>query len=152
MKNKKIKAIAKIERDAKNFFFVKILYGFEDSQTEPQTVFEMEDLELFESLIILFQKVHHNFICDRINANKIIVYSPETKYTYNASDKNNGGVYIFIGTESHVSWEYINYLARMLDYTMNKEKMGEFFVQYKDKIMKIKEFYEFQKNLSIFTI
>ena len=35
---------------------------------------------------------------------------------------------------------------------IKKEKMGDFSIRYKDKEMTVDEFYEFQKELSIYTI
>lgn len=150
MKNKKIKAIAKIERDAKNFFFVKMLYGFEESQRKPQTIFEMKDVEVYDSLVILSRKALSNFqCCSSFTGDRIIVYNPEGKYSQPAFQSYAHNNPIIIGTEPSNSFRDINYLARMLDYTMNEEKIGEFFVQYKEQIMRIEAFYEFQKNLSI---
>ncbi len=153
MVNKKIKAIAKVERDAKNYFFVKMLYGFSDSSNEPLMVYGIEDEGLIDNLVALSYIALNMFPCGgrRECGNTIIIYDIITKYRYDGyytdyTRPNN----IIVGTTSMNNFEDINYLIRMISHTIEKEKMGEFFVQYKDKVMTEKEFYEFQDELSIY--
>ena len=52
MSNQKIVAIAKLERDARNFFFVKMLYGYDISMIDNlKSVFEIDDTHLLMDLI-----------------------------------------------------------------------------------------------------
>lgn len=151
MANKKIKAIAKIERDAQNYFFVKMLYGYEN-EAEPQTIYSIEDRELKENLIALSCMALKTFKIEyrREIGYTIIIYDPETKYCYHGYNTDyQMSAKIIVGTIPNNHFEDINYLIRMISYTIDKYNMGEFWIQYNDRIMNKEEFYEFQKELSI---
>lgn len=149
MVNKKIKAIAKIERDAQNNFFVKMLYGLTNSKYEPETVFQIEDIRLIDTLITLSNKAIEIFQINNVGT-KIVIYEPKTKHTYSGYNTDYTiPSKIIVGTVSSNEFEDINYLVHMMSYTMKKHDMGELWIQYENKLMSEEEFYEFQKELSI---
>lgn len=153
MANKKLKVVAKIERDAQNFFFVKMLYGYTNSQEGVQTVYAIKDKELLEKLIYLS---HSALIgASRVSeyGNTIIIYDVPSKCCYNVYRTNYAADNkIIVGTTSRMIFSEINYLLHIVSKTIEKEEMGEFFVQYKDEVMTIEEFYEFQDKLRIYNI
>jgi len=153
MVNKKIKVIAKIERDAQNFFFVKMYYGFMDSEIihyKERTVYEIEDKEFIDNLIALSYAALSRFRCGRNIGSTIVVYNTKTRVRSNGPYANyTDPDQIIVGTVPMINFEEINYLVHMMSFVMEKEKLGEFFVQYKDKVMREDEFYEFQNKLSI---
>jgi len=153
MVNKKIKVVAKIERDAKNFFFVKMLYGFKENEDELQTVYAIEEEGLIDNIVGLSYLSLNNFKCGRDIGSTIIVYDKETEYCYSGyhidyTEPNR----IIVGTEPMLHFADINYLIRMISYTIKKEKMGDFSIKYNDQEMTADEFYKFQNELSIYTV
>lgn len=153
MVNKKIKVIAKIERDAQNLFFVKILYGFTDSKHEPDTVYTIEDSRLLDNLIGLSYMALENFPVSRDFGYSIVIYDPETKDCYSGPWTDyKVPTKIIVGTDPRRYFDEINYLIQMLSKTIEENNMGELWVQYGDKLMTEEEFYEFQKELSIYTV
>lgn len=153
MVNKEITVVAKIERDAQNFFFAKMLYGFEDSENGLQTVYGIEDENLIDNIVALSYMALNTFKCGINVGSTIIIYDTKSQdrhsgyhTDYTAPDR------IIVGTMPMPNFEDINYLIRMISYMIEKEKMGDFSIRYKDKEMTVDEFYEFQKELSIYTI
>lgn len=152
MENRKLKAIAKIERDAQNFFFVKMLYGYEN-EGEPQTIYGIEDSSLKEDLISLSYMALKEFPICRDFGYSIIIYNPENGYCYYDNWANyEMSSKIIVGTVPKNYFDEINYLIRMISKTMERNNIGECWIQYKDKMMKEEEFYEFQNELSIYTV
>ena len=152
MVNKKIKAIAKIERDAQNYFFVKMLYGYSDSQNELQTAYEIEDEGLKDNLVALSYTALNAFEYGKtIDGDKtIVICDSKTKYPYHGYGTDyTAPDRIITGNIPLSQFKEINFLIRMISYIMKKEKLGEFWVQYEDKTMTSKEFMEFQKEISI---
>lgn len=152
MVNKKIKAIARIERDAQNFFFVKMLYAFKN-EGEPQTVYGIDDSDLKDNLIAMSCMALETFQVHNNIGYSVIIYNPKTQYCYHdyrADYKMSNK--ILVGTIPMNNFDEINYLIHMISETIEKNDMGEFYVQYKDKIMTEIEFYQFQKSLSIYKI
>lgn len=156
MANKKIKAVAKIKRDARNYFFVKMLYGIADSNESLETVYEIEDSRLFDTLIEISNEAlkflgKRNEIGDAI----IIYYTNhDSKYdrrywwSGNGSDVNyKNPIKVVAGTIGTNDLKEINYLISRFSKTISQNNMGEFWVQYEDKLMTAEEFYEFQKEL-----
>lgn len=152
MKSKKIKAIAKIERDAQNFFFVKMLYGYAN-EGETQTVYEIEDNILKDNLIALSYMAIDSFPIRSDFGYSIIIYNPETKYCHHGRLTNYKiANKIIVGTVPENYFDEINYLIQMISKIIERNNLGEFYVQYKNKMMTAKEFYEFQKELSIYNV
>lgn len=151
MVNKKMKVIAKIERDAQNFFFVKMLYGYEN-EGEPKTIYEIEDSSLKDNAVVLSYRALDAFPVQNDLGHSIIIYDPATKYCYHDYRTDyKMSIKILVGTIPRNNFDEINYLIHMLSKTIEGNNLREFCVQYKDKIMTEKEFYEFQKELSIYT-
>lgn len=147
MVNKKIKAIAKIERNSRNLFFAKMLYGLTNSKYEPETAFQIEDSRLIDTLITLSNKAIGIF---QIYGTKIVIYEPKTKRTYSGYNTDYTiPSKIIVGTVPSSEFEGINYLIYMMSDTIKKHDMGELWIQYENKLMSEEEFYEFQKELSI---
>ena len=151
MSNQKIVAIAKLERDARNFFFVKMLYGYDISMIDNlKSVFEIDDTHLLMDLIDISTLALSVYKCRETIGNTILLYNPDQKFCYTADNIYHDDEFkIIVGTEAHNEFSDINYLVRMLSQTIHAYS-GTFAVQYKNKIMSEKEFYEFQGELSVF--
>ena len=145
---RKIKVIAKIERDAKNWFFVKILYGYADSEEKLKTVYKINHKELQQDLISLSYIVFKG-ISLGYDEKSIIFYDVVKRTNSQGYDTYEGPNKIVVGTNSNVEFSTINHLVHLLSYAIEKEKLGEFFVQYNDELMTEEAFYEFQRRLSI---
>ena len=131
MTNKKIKAIAKVERDAQNFFFVKMLYGFEN-EGEPKTIYEIHDSDLKDDLISLSYMALEFFPVRQNFGYSIIIYDPETQYCYyDYWTDYTRPTKILVGTTPKNYFEEINYLIQMISETIEKNNMGTFYFQYK---------------------
>lgn len=153
MVNKEIKVVAKIERDAQNFFFAKMLYGFKDSENELQTVYGIEDENLIDNIVALSYMALNTFGCGINVGSTIIIYDTKSQHRHSGYHTDyTAPNQIIVGTTPMPNFEDINYLIRMLSYMIKKEKMGDFSIRYKDKEMTVDEFYEFQKELSIYTV
>ncbi len=154
MESKKIKAIAKIERDARNYFFVKMLYGIVDSNRELETVYQIEDTRLFDTLIGISNEAL-KFLGKRNEVgNAIVIYYTKHGWKSWYSDSGPDVDYtnpmkVITGTVGTNELKEINYLINMLSKTIKEDNMGEFWIQYGNKLMTKEEFYEFQKELSI---
>lgn len=154
MVNKKIKAIAKIERDAMNYYFVKMLYGIEDSKYYPDTVYTIEDSRLLDNLIGLSHKAlekidipsDYGFLTDF--EMYVILYDINDKSCYTATWLGRPSK-IIAGTTSQNNFIKINLLIKIISESIKEKDMGEFWVKYGDKLMTEEEFYEFQKELYI---
>lgn len=139
---KEIIAVAQLEKDARNFFFIKMLYGY--SKNELHTVYEIEDEKLLEDLIEFSSnalKYENCIYC----GDKIILFDTKKKYF-----KYSIKLYydsIIVGTLPDARWDEMNYLVRLISLAMKKGDRGKFFIQYKDKIMNEEEFYEAQDEL-----
>lgn len=154
MVNKKIKVIAKIERDAMNYLFIKMLYGIKDSQYEPDTVYTIEDSRLLDNLIELshrtfekFDSIPKDFGFSKDFEMSIILYDINNKCCCTAAWLGRPYT-IIVGTTSQNYFKKINYLIKMISEVIKEKNMGEFWVQYGDKLMTEEEFYEFQKSFS----
>lgn len=152
MINKKIKVIARIEKNAQNLFWVKMLYGFTDSKYEPDTVYNIEDNRLLDNLIGLSYMTLECFPNSKRIGYSIIIYDPETTYYWHYNYRINYNNKIIIGTIPKDRFKEINYIIQMISKTIEENNMGEFWVQYEDKMMTAEEFYEFQKELLIYTV
>lgn len=151
MANKKIKAVAKIERDARNYFFVKMLYGIVGSNRGLETVYEIEDSRLFDTLIGMSNEALKFLGIRNEVGNTIVIYY--TKYGWKSWYSNRGPdvdytnpMKVIAGTAETNDLKEINYLISRLSKTIYQNNMGEFWVQYGDKLMTEEEFYEFQKE------
>ncbi len=149
MIHKKIKVIAKIENNTQNLFFINMLYSLIDSRYGPETVENIEDNRLLDNIIDLSYmtiKRFPNHICFR---NSIIMYDSQNENYYYNGYKMDDRLYtkIIIGTSPKKNFGQINYLIQMMSKTIEENNMGEFKVQYKDRIMTKEQFYEFQKEL-----
>lgn len=148
MRNKELYVVARVERDAKNLFFVRMLYGFtheKEALCSPATI---DDSRMLDVLIGMTHSALSDFPCGNYCGSTIIVYNT-----------NNGGYYhgsyseykvpdtIITGTKSADTLKDVNYLIRMISHTVTKNNMGEFCVEYEGKKMSAEEFYEFQKGL-----
>ena len=152
MVNKSIKAIAKIERDARNYFFVKMLYGFSDTKNELKTIYEINDEGLMDNLVALSYTALNTFTCGGRSdyGSEIVIYDVISKnryYGYHIDYREPN--HIIVGTMAMPNFSHINYLIRMISFTMEKENIGEFFIQYKEEVMNCEEFYNYQKRLFI---
>ncbi len=144
--------VAKIERDAQNLFFVKMLYGHRGDK-ELQTVYEIQEKRMIDNLKALACKVIEEYPVKREIGNTIIMYNPEKKFCFHGPRADYRiPTKIIAGTTPKASFDDINYLFQMIEKTIEKNMMGVFLVQYKDKNMRmtVDEFYEFEKELSIF--
>lgn len=157
MDSKKIKVVAKIERDARNYFFVKMLYGIKDSKCDPDTVYIIEDSRLLDNLVELSHEIFKNY--EKFDIPKdfgfsknfemfVILYDINDKCCYTAAWLGRPSK-IIVGTTSTNNFMEINYLIKMISEVIKEKDMGEFWVQYGDKLMTIEEFYEFQKKLRV---
>lgn len=158
MANKKIKAVAKIERDARNYFFVKMLYGIVGSNRELETVYEIEDTRLFDTLIEISNEALKLLGIRNEVGNAIVIYYTnhdskyDRRYWYSNSGYNTdytNPTKVIAGTVGTNELIEINYLIHRLSKTISQNNMGEFWIQYGDKLMTEEEFYEFQKGFSI---
>lgn len=152
MVNKKMKVIVKLERDAQNFFFVKVLYGFLDSKEDPKTVYAITDEGLKDNIIALSYMVLQSFPFSRDFGITMVVLNPKNGYCYSgiwADYKRSDNV--IVGTTPITHFEEINCLVRFISKTIKENQLGDFYVQYNDKILKEEEFYDFQDKLSIDT-
>lgn len=155
MANKKIKAVAKIERDARNYFFVKMLYGIVGSNRELETVYEIEDTRLFDTLIgISNQALKFLGIRNEVG-NAIVIYytnhdsKTDRRYWYSNSGPDvdyTNPTKVVAGTVGTNDSKVINYLIDRISKVISQDDMGEFWVQYGEKLMTKEEFYEFQKE------
>lgn len=80
MESKKIKVIAKIERDARNYFFVKMLYGIVGSDRALETVYEIEDSRLFDTLIGISNEALKFLGINNEVGNAIVIYYTRPGY------------------------------------------------------------------------
>lgn len=154
MDSKKIKVVAKIERDARNYFFVKMLYGITDSNSHLETVYQIEDTRLFDTLIGMSNEALKFLGTRNEVGNAIVIYY--TKHGWKSWYANSGPdvdyenpMKVIAGTVGTNDLKEINYLINMISKTIKENNIGEFWVQYGDKLMTKEEFYEFQKELSI---
>lgn len=152
MASREMKVAIKIERDAQNFFFAKVLYGFLDSKEELKTVYAINDEELLNNIISLSSMALKNFPFSRTFGGTIIIRNTENKHCYfgkwaTGTQSNN----IITGTTSVVEFSEINCLIRIFSHIMKKEKMGEFCVQYNEKFLKEEEFLKLQEKMSVLT-
>lgn len=151
MANKRIKAVAKIERDARNYLFVKMLYGILGSNIE-ETVYQIEDSRLLDTLIGISNEALKFLGTRNEVGNAIVIYytkkgwkswysnsGPDTDYTNPTK--------VIAGTVGTNELKEINYLIHRLSKTISRDDIGEFWVQYEDKLMTEEEFYELQKKL-----
>lgn len=161
MESKKIRVVAKIETDARNYFFVKMLYGIADSARVLETVYQIEDTRLFDTLIgisneaLKFLGIRNKvgnaiviyYTKDALKSNRMYWYSnsgPDVDYT--------NPMKVIAGTVATNDWKEINYLISRISKTMEENNMGEFYVQYGNKLMSEEEFYEFQRKLSVYEV
>lgn len=154
MANKKINAIAKIERDARNFFFVKMLYGYEN-EVDPQVIYSIENIEFKQSLSALSNKALKTFKIEYYKevGGSIIIYDYKDKYCYYGYNVDyQKPDTIIVGTMPHNYFGDINYLIYMISYTIDKYNLGDLWIECDGKKMTEKEFYEFQKELLIYPI
>lgn len=154
MANKKIKAVAKIERDARNYLFMKMLYGIVGSDTALETVYEIEDSRLFDTLIDMSNEALKFLRIRNEVENAIVIYY--TKHGWKSWYANSGPdvdytnpMKVIAGTVGTNDTKEIKYLIHRISKVISQDDMGEFWVQYGDKLMTKEEFYEFQKGLSI---
>lgn len=157
MENKKIKAIAKIERDAQNYFFVKMLYGIVGSNIEVETVYQIEDSRLFDTLIGMSNEALKFLGINSEVGNAIVIYYTRPGYKCWYSNSGPDADYtnptkVIAGTVGTNDLKEINYLIGRVSKTIEENNMGEFWVQYGNKLMTKGEFYEFQKELSVYGI
>lgn len=148
----KIKVVAKIERDVRNFFFVRLLYSFSELPDNLCTVYEIADGELLTKIINMSQTVLCEASSSMILGNSLV--------SYNVIEKRcTGNLYgacravpnfVIAGTLPQVDFNEINYLIGLISKVMIRENLGEFLVQYNEKNMSYKEFYSFQQNLSLY--
>lgn len=153
MENKKIKVVAKIERDARNYFFVKMLYGIVGSNRELETVYEIEDSRLFDTLIEMSNNAL-KFLGRNEVGNVIVIYytRPGWKswYSENGLDADyTNPTKVIAGTLGTNDLNEINYLIGRISKVISVDDMGEFWIQYGEKLMTKEGFYDFQKELSI---
>lgn len=158
MENKRIKAVAKIERDARNYFFVKMLYGIVGSNIKVQTVYQIEDSRLFNTLIEMSNEALKFLGIRNEVGNTIVIYytkhgsRSDRRYWYSNSGLDadyTNPTKVIAGTVGTNDLKEINYLISRLSKTISQNNMGEFWVQYGEELMSEEEFYEFQKELSV---
>ena len=148
----KIKVVAKIERDVKNFFFVKLLYSFSELPDNLHTVYEITDRNLLTKIINMSRDVLYE-----VNSS---VFSNSSVVAYNVVEKRcTSNLYVarkvvpntvIAGTVAQVNFDEINNLIALISKVMMRENLGEFLVDYNGKSMSCKEFYDFQQNLSLY--
>ena len=151
MVNERMRVVVKIERDAQNFFFARMLYGFDNSENELQTIYSIKDENLIDNIIALsYMALNASKTEKNAEESGIIVYNIESKccfhgyYTdYTAPNQ------IIVGTVPTKYFRDINDLIKILSKTLKKEKLGDISVMYKDQKMTEKEFFKFQRELSI---
>lgn len=154
MESKKIKAIAKIKKDARNYFFVKMLYGIVGSDRVLETVYQIEDTRLFDTLIEMSNKALKYLGKRNEVGNAIVIYYTKHGWKYWYSNSGPDADYtnptkVIAGTVETNDLKEINYLIGRISKIIEEDNMGEFWVQYGDKLMSKEEFYEFQKELSV---
>lgn len=140
--------VAQVERDAKNRFFARMLYGFTHEKGVLCSPATIDDSRMLDVLIGMTDSALSDFPCGNYQGSTIVVYNPNSDKYYNGSyaeykkpDK------IITGTKSADKLKDVNYLIRMISHTVTEKKMGEFQVEYEGKKMSAEEFYEFQKGL-----
>lgn len=147
MENGKIRAIAKIERDAENYFFLKMLYG-DEADINLKTVYEIEDACLIAKLVEMSKNALRIFSIRSFKT--IVLYNPVNKWRFHGLDLGNEENKILAGTISASDFDEINYLIHMISDVLKKKDMGSLVVSYEDKIMSEIEFHKFQESLSIY--
>jgi len=151
LQKKRIEAIAKVERDAQNCFFVKMLYGYNISQEEPSTVYGIKDQKLLDDLANLSHTVLTRDVFDIERQKEIIMYDLKREQCYYGSQANyERKNRIIVGTTSRACFIEINYMLDRISQTLKENNGGEILVQYKDEVMTVEEFYQFQENLRIY--
>lgn len=155
MANKKIKAVAKIERDARNYFFVKMLYGIVGSNRGLETVYEIEDSRLFDTLIGISNEALKFLGIRNEVGNAIVIYytnhdsKSDRRYWWSGNGPDvdyTNPTKVIAGTVGTNDLTEINYLISKLSKTISQNNIGEFWVQYGQKLMTKDEFYEFQQE------
>ncbi len=151
MESKRIKAIAKIERDTRNYIFVKMLYGIAGSNIE-ETVYQIEDTRLFDTLIGMSNEALKFLGTRNEVGNAIVIYYTregwKSWYSNSGTDTDyTNPTKVIAGTVGTNELKEINYLIHRLSKTISQDDMGEFWVQYEEELMTEEEFYEFQNKL-----
>jgi len=150
MVNRKIKVIASLEKDARNYFFVRMLYSYIDSEEQPKSVFEIEDEELKDILVKISDEALQ--FHDRFKPNSIIIYYPsKNKIEYgenaNYTEKNK----IIAGTIPKNHFEGVDYMLSVLTVvnlrSSNFKDFGEILVQYEGKTMIVEDFNKLEYSL-----
>lgn len=148
MKNRELYAVAQVERDAKDRFFVRMLYGFTHENGVVCSPAAIDDSRKLDVLIGMTNSAVLDFPCGNYHGNTIVVYHPNSDKYYEGSY----AVYrvpntIITGTDPADTLKDVNYVIQMISHTITKEKTGKFQVEYEGKKMSAEEFYEFQKGL-----
>ena len=148
----KIRVVARIERDVRNFFFVRLLYSFSELPDNLRTVYEINDRNLLTKIVNMSQAVLYEANNGIGLRNSIVAYNVIEKHC-------TGNLYMarrvvpniaISGTVAQVNFDEINYLLVLISKVMIREDLGEFLVEYNGKNMSFDEFYSFQQNLSLY--
>lgn len=147
----KIRVVARIERDVRNFFFVRMLYTFSELPNNLRTVYEITDKNLLAKIINL----SHSLLCEANN-----IFSETLIVAYNVVEKQcTRSLYIarrvvpdivIAGTSAQANFAEINYLLGLISNVMIRENLGEISVQHNGKNMSCNEFYNIQKNFYLY--
>lgn len=148
----KIKVVARIERDARNFFFVRLLYSFTELPDNLRTAYEITDRELLAKIIKMSQIVLYEAKDSMILGNLLVAYNViEKRCTSNLYVARRVVPDIVIaGTSEQANFAEINYLLGLISNVMIRENLGEISVQHNGKNMSCNEFYNIQKNFYLY--
>lgn len=138
--------VAKIERDARNFFFVRMLYGH-GANKKLQTVYEIQEKKMRDNVIALACDAIEAYPVKRDTGDTIIIYNTEEKIcSYGPQTDYSIPTKMIAGTTPAPYFYDIKYLLQMIEKTMEKNMMGDFWVEYKEGLrMTVDELYELKK-------